>query len=61
MKRIGLSIFDALHKALVKSATKNHRSLHGEIIYALIEYVKSQGFEVSEKDLPSPIPANKRA
>jgi hypothetical protein len=59
MVNIGLRLFDILYEALKKSAAKNQRSLHGEIIHALVEYVRSQGFEIREEDFP--IPAKRRA
>jgi predicted HicB family RNase H-like nuclease len=49
MKKFTLRLFDALHEALIKSAAKNHRSLNSEMIHALLEYVRNQGYKVSEE------------
>ena len=32
---------DELHKALKESAKRNHRSLHSELIHALVFYLKN--------------------
>jgi len=52
MKKFSLRIFDALHAALIKSAAKHRRSLNSEIIQALLDYVRAQGYEVSEEEEP---------
>ncbi|TRZ48839.1 Arc family DNA-binding protein [bacterium] len=49
MKNFTLRIYEALHEALKKCAARNHRSLNGEIIYALVQYVRSEGFKVKEE------------
>jgi hypothetical protein len=49
MKNFTLRIFEALHEALIKCAARNRRSLNGEIIHALIEYVRNEGFNVKEE------------
>jgi hypothetical protein len=56
MANMGLRLFDVLYEALKTSAAKNQRSLHGEIIYALIEYVRGQGYEINDDDLQKPKP-----
>jgi len=58
---MSLRLITALHTALNKSAAKNQRSLQGEIVFALIEYVRKQGFEITEKDLQEmPKPRKRR-
>jgi hypothetical protein len=62
MITIGLRLIEKLHASLVKLAAKNQRSLQGEIVYALIEYVRSQGIELPDEDLQKkPKPKSKRA
>jgi len=50
MIKITIRIFEALHAALVKSAKKNHRSLNGEILHGLLEYLRSEGYKVEEPE-----------
>ena len=62
MITIGLRLVEKLHESLTKLAAKNQRSLQREIVFALIEYVRSQGIEISDEDLQKkPKPQKKRA
>jgi len=40
MKRVSLRLPDELHKALKELATQENRSLNGQIIYILKEYIR---------------------
>ncbi len=57
MKRFSLRLPDDLHAALQRSAQKEYRSLHNQILHVLEEHIRQADFRDLETILEPPQPA----